>query len=108
CGTSGMKAAMNGVLHLSTPDGWWPEAVRHGENGWAFGGGEYGDVDAYDANQLADVMTNEVIPTYYTNRDKWHNMMRTSIDTTREPYSAHRMVRQYDEQVYRAKMPVGV
>ncbi|HYF90907.1 MAG TPA: alpha-glucan family phosphorylase [Symbiobacteriaceae bacterium] len=105
-GTSGMKAAMNGVLHLSTPDGWWPEAVQHGENGWAFGGGEIGDVDAYDAEQLYDVLTNQVIPTYYNDRPTWVRMMRASIETTREAYSVHRMIRQYEQLIYRQMAPV--
>jgi len=100
-GTSGMKAAMNGVLHLSTPDGWWPEAVCQGENGWVFGGGELGDVDAYDAEQLYDVLTGQVIPTYYNDRPRWIRMMRNSIASTREQFSVHRMLRQYESQVYR-------
>jgi starch phosphorylase len=103
-GTSGMKAAMNGVLHMSTPDGWWPEAVRHGENGWVFGGGEYGDVDAYDAAQLFDVMSNQVIPTFYNDRAKWTWMMRNSIESTREPFSVHRMIREYEDQIYRPRV----
>lgn len=102
CGTSGMKAAMNGVLNVSIPDGWWAEAVVHGENGWAFGGGEWGDVDEYDASQLYEVMTREVIPTYYHDRNRWLTMMRASIDSTRERFSVHRMLRQYAELAYQA------
>jgi len=103
-GTSGMKAAMNGVLHCSTPDGWWPEAACHGINGWVFGGGEYGDVDAYDLHQLYEVLANEVVPTYYNNRDRWLDMMRASISSTREAYSIHRMLRQYQELVYQSQV----
>lgn len=99
-GTSGMKAAMNGVLHLSTPDGWWPEAVRHGENGWVFGGAEEGDVDAHDADQLYEMLTTEVIPTFYNNHSKWVEMMRASIESTREAFSVHRMIREYDRLIY--------
>lgn len=99
-GTSGMKAAMNGTLHLSTPDGWWPEAVVQGVNGWAFGGGEHGDVDEYDANQLYDILTGEVVPTYYDNRTRWIEMMRASIASTREAFSVHRMIREYEALVY--------
>ncbi|MFZ5817271.1 MAG: alpha-glucan family phosphorylase [Bacillota bacterium] len=99
-GTSGMKACMNGVPHLSVPDGWWPEAARHGENGWVFGGGELGDVDEYDANQLYEVLTNEVLPTYYNDRPRWLSIMRGAIDSTREPFSVHRMIRDYQARVY--------
>lgn len=111
CGTSGMKAAMNGVLNISIPDGWWPEAAVNGQNGWVFGGGEYGDVDEYDANQLYEVMTHEVIPIYYNDRNRWLEMMRASIDSTRERFSVHRMLREYDELTYQvapARELVGI
>ncbi len=74
-GTSGMKAAMNGVLNLSILDGWWPEACRHGINGWQFGDGFESDDDAvldeHDLKALYDVLLNEVIPTYYDDKGTW-------------------------------------
>jgi starch phosphorylase len=101
-GTSGMKAAMNGVLNLSVLDGWWPEACRHGSNGWQIGEGrEGGNADDNDAASLYRVLRREVIPTYYKNRKKWLNMMRQSIRSTQEKFSAARMVSEYYDKLYR-------
>src|SRR5690606_21385145 len=104
-GTSGMKAAMNGVLNVSVLDGWWPEACEDGVNGWQIGGGfESDDEAAQDAHDLADlyrVLLDEVIPTYYDDRDRWTAMMRASIQTTRDAFSARRMVTEYVERLYR-------
>ena len=103
-GTSGMKAAMNGVLNLSVLDGWWPEACDHGANGWQFGDGfESPDEDLLDAHDLAalyDVLFGDVVPTYYDDRTRWIAMMRNSIASTRERFSVERMLREYDEQLY--------
>ena len=104
-GTSGMKAAMNGVLNLSVLDGWWPEACEHGVNGWQIGGGfESDDEAAQDAHDLADlyrVLLGEVVPTYYDDRERWTRMMRASVRSTRERFSARRMVAEYVERLYR-------
>ena len=103
-GTSGMKAAMNGVLNFSTLDGWWPEACRHGINGWQFGDGKiYSDVktaDIYDSDALYNVLLNEVIPIYYKNKDKWVNMMRKSINDTADKFSVKRMLEDYYNKMY--------
>ena len=78
-GTSGMKAAMNGVLNLSILDGWWPEACEHGVNGWQFGDGfesqSETEQDAHDLRALYRVLQAEVIPTYYCDRPRWLDMM---------------------------------
>lgn len=103
-GTSGMKAAMNGVLNFSVLDGWWPEACQHGVNGWQIGDAfESCDVQEQDANDLKslyEVLINEIIPTYYNNREKWIEMMKSSIETTREEFSVDRMLREYFEKLY--------
>jgi starch phosphorylase len=108
-GTSGMKAAMNGVLNFSILDGWWPEACRHGVNGWQFGDGfecENVEVqDAHDMRALYKVLLEEVIPTYYTNKEKWVDMMRQSILGIRERFSIKRMLDEYYQLMYEA--PAG-
>lgn len=100
-GTSGMKAAMNGVLNCSVLDGWWPEGCEHGVNGWQIGGGYEGpDADRVDSESLYQVLLNEVIPTYYENKAKWKEMMRNSIEMSHWNFSAERMVSDYYDKMY--------
>lgn len=100
-GTSGMKAAMNGVLNCSILDGWWPEACQDRVNGWAFGGDPNAvDRDAADAAAMYQVLQDAVIPTYYGDRPRWLEMMRASIASTSQAFSVQRMVREYNEQMY--------
>ena len=104
-GTSGMKAAMNGVLNLSILDGWWPEACVHGVTGWQFGDGfeheEEEIQDAHDLKALYKVLLDEVIPTYYENKSAWMDMMRESILQTKEPFAVKRMLEEYYELLYK-------
>ena len=100
-GTSGMKAAMNGVLNLSILDGWWPEGCVHGENGWQFGAdGDTPEQDQEDAEALYAVLLDEVLPTYYERREKWVAMMRSSIVMASERFSAARMLNEYYTLIY--------
>lgn len=104
-GTSGMKAAMNGVPNLSILDGWWPEACQHGVNGWQFGNGfESKDdkkLDANDQKSLYEVLLKEVIPTYYEDRQRWVSIMKASIQSTREEFAVKRMLDEYYERLYK-------
>lgn len=101
-GTSGMKAAMNGVLNLSVLDGWWPEGCQHGVTGWQIGGGYEGPAqDDNDLKSLYEVLLEEVIPTYYDNRSKWLEMMRASIDMAHRRFSSERMLEEYYDLMYR-------
>ncbi|MBS2029167.1 MAG: alpha-glucan family phosphorylase [Deltaproteobacteria bacterium] len=99
-GTSGMKAAMNGVLNLSVLDGWWPEGCEHGVNGWKIGDGYEGpDADEKDLDSLYAVLENEVMPAY-ANPEKWVSMARASIEMSHWRFSSDRMVQDYFSQLY--------
>jgi starch phosphorylase len=97
-GTSGMKAALNGIPSASILDGWWAEAARHGANGWAIGSAEACDDEA-DAESLYNVLENEIIPTYYDDRERWASVMRSAIVTGAD-FTASRMLGQYAERYY--------
>ena len=102
CGTSGMKAALNGVPHLSVLDGWWIEGFN-GKNGWGFDG-EGGD-DVKDATAIYDILEQEVIPLYYRVGDDgishgWVTVMKEAIKSTAPLFSSRRMVKEYAEKFY--------
>ena len=95
-GTSGMKAAMNGVPNCSILDGWWPEACVHGVNGWAIGEGEDDRDDERDANNIYNVLEHEVIPLWENDQDGWAEMMKASIVAS-AGFSGQRMIQDYLE-----------
>lgn len=107
-GTSGMKAAMNGVPNLSILDGWWVEGYN-GANGWAIGGGiemdNYEAQDNHDANSIYELLENEIIPLYY-DRDRdgiprgWVEIMRESIRTVSPHFAMKRMLKEYSQNLY--------
>jgi starch phosphorylase len=104
CGTSGMKAAINGVLHLSILDGWWPEGFN-GKNGWAFAGAEGEDRDARDAAAIYEILEKEVIPLYYRVNDQgvpegWVKKMKEAMKSLGAQFSARRMVKEYSRKFY--------
>ncbi len=100
-GTSGMKAAMNGVLNLSVLDGWWPEGCEHGVTGWAIGAGAEGadDQDMSDLRSLYDTLEGAVLPAF-ADQPRWTRMMRASIQMATERFSSDRMVRDYFARLY--------
>ena len=97
-GTSGMKAVMNGVPNLSILDGWWPEACRHGINGWGIGNKEDSRDDDRDANALYDLLEDEVLPAWKSSRDRWLSIMRSAI-IAGSGFTGQRMIREY-ENIY--------
>ena len=104
-GTSGMKAALNGVPHLSILDGWWAEGFT-GRNGWAFGeGAADSDRDRQDAEAIYQILEEEIIPLYYKLSDngiphEWVKVMKESIMGSAPRFSARRMVKEYIEKFY--------
>jgi starch phosphorylase len=106
CGTSGMKASLNGVPHLSVPDGWWVEGYN-GKNGWSFGGGEGENRDADDAAALYSLLENEIVPLYYSVDDEgtprgWVGVMKEAMMSTGPRFCTRRMVKEYLDNFYRA------
>jgi len=93
-GTSGMKAAINGVLNLSVLDGWWAEGYSP-EVGWAIAGAD----DAADAEELYRLLEQEVVPAY-EDRERWSAMMKASIERLTPRFSMHRAVVEYVERYY--------
>ena len=106
-GTSGMKAAMNGVLNLSVLDGWWPEGCEHGVNGWAIGDGTAAATRRARPAALYDTLESEVLPAF-ADRARWTRMMRASIAMAAERFSSDRMVREYFERLYSADFPLAI
>ena len=106
-GTSGMKAAINGVPNLSIQDGWWAEGYN-GANGWSFGNVEYDDPETQDwadASAMYDILEQEVVPLYYK-RDGddiprgWVRLMRESIRTSAHQFGTRRMLKDYARKLY--------
>ena len=93
-GTSGMKAAMNGVPNCSILDGWWPEACEHGVNGWGVGEGEDERDDARDAKAVYDTLEHEVLPAWNDGPEHWNDLMRASIATSAR-FTGARMISDY-------------
>jgi glycogen phosphorylase len=115
-GTSGMKALANGVINLSTLDGWWDEAWRMGSSteadvGWAVGSGEsYDDPsqqDHVEAEAIYELLEHEIVPAFYDRRAdglprKWIALMKTSIAKLCPEFNTQRMAMQYADEYYLA------
>jgi len=108
CGTSGMKAAVNGVLNVSVLDGWWCEGYAE-DRGWAIGSGEEYDDHEYqdmvDSYALYNLLENDVIPAFYDRRngetpEKWTHMMKASMKMVIDDFCTHRMVMDYRQKFY--------
>ncbi len=107
-GTSGMKASINGVPHLSIGDGWWAEGYT-GRNGWQIegpaGSTDPGEVDVADAESLYRLLETEIVPAFYE-RDadgiprRWLAIVRQAIMSVTPRFSARRMVKEYANTMY--------
>ena len=106
CGTSGMKAALNGVLNLSVLDGWFDEAYEL-SGGWAIGDREeYHDwMEGLHATAVYSLLENEILPLYYNNREdavpvQWIQRVRMSLEHLSAQYNCQRMIRDYAMRLY--------
>jgi starch phosphorylase len=108
-GTSGMKAALNGVLHLSVPDGWWHEGYN-GSNGWVIAGEQSPhnpeEEDATDAEAIYRLLEEEIVPLYY-DRDRggvphgWIRMVKEAMRSIVPVFGTRRMLKEYTKSMYR-------
>ena len=104
CGTSGMKASLNGVPHLSVSDGWWWEAYS-GSNGWVIAPSPGSSGDGAEAEALYRLLEEQIVPAFYTRNEKgvpveWIRIAKEAIRTVAPHFSARRMVKQYTEEAY--------
>jgi starch phosphorylase len=108
CGSSGIKASMNGVLNLSVKDGWWYEGYN-GANGWAISNDlettDPAEEDKADAESLYDLLENEIVPLYYErDRDgvphRWLGFIKEAISSVMPAFCAQRMLKEYTERMY--------
>jgi starch phosphorylase len=104
-GTSGMKAAHNGVINFSVLDGWWVEGCIEGVTGWAIGPSPKDNLEEAERRhreitQLYDKLEYLIIPTYYKNRDHWIRFMKNSVGKVAYYFNSHRMMRRYTTEAY--------
>jgi starch phosphorylase len=105
-GTSGMTAAMNGAVNFSTDDGWIPEFINHGNNGFVVPKADYDKMtvheqDAYDLEKIYDILNSQVIPMYYNNYDTWRQIMKNAMRDVRFQFDSNRMAHEYYDLMYK-------
>jgi len=102
-GTSGMKAAMNGVPSLSVLDGWWAEGHIEGVTGWAIGNDEVSEDPESEASTLYDKLEREILPMFYGRRNRYNEVMRSAIALNGAFFNTQRMLQQYLANAYAAR-----
>ncbi|MFD2247558.1 alpha-glucan family phosphorylase [Pontibacter ruber] len=105
-GTSGMTAAMNASVILSTPDGWIPEFVQHGRNGFVVPKVDVTlpvhEQNDLDAKHMYDVLEQEILPLYYTQKSAWLNIIKNSMQGIVPYFDSERLAQEYYEKLYNA------
>jgi starch phosphorylase len=105
-GTSGMTAAMNGAVNFSTDDGWIPEFIDHGNNGFVVPKADYANMhvqeqDQYDLDKLYEILLNEILPLYYDNYDTWRQIAKNGMRDVRFQFESARMAAEYYNLLYK-------
>ncbi|MBS1622238.1 MAG: alpha-glucan family phosphorylase [Bacteroidetes bacterium] len=105
-GTSGMTAAMNGAVNFSTDDGWIPEFINNGHNGFVVPDPGYSHMnvqeqDDYDLNKVLEILTKEILPLYYDNYYTWRQIMKNGMRDVRFQFDSNRMAHEYYEMLYK-------
>lgn len=104
-GTSGMTAAMNGAVNFSTNDGWIPEFINHGNNGFVVPPVDYASMstpeqDQYDLDQLYKILNEEILPLYYGDYPTWRQIIKNGMDDVQFQFDSNRMANEYYELLY--------
>lgn len=105
-GTSGMTAAMNGAVNFSTDDGWIPEFIDNGNNGFVVPQGDYAHMsvqqqDQYDLNKLYEILEGDILPLYYNNYDTWRQIAKNGMRDVRLQFESGRMAAEYYDKLYK-------
>lgn len=105
-GTSGMTAAMNGAVNFSTMDGWIPEFIDQGHNGFVVPKTDYAnmtvhDVDEYDFDHVYDILEKQILPLYYSNHDTWRQIIKNGMRDVRFQFDSNRMAHEYYDLLYK-------
>lgn len=105
-GTSGMTAAMNGAVNVSTDDGWIPEFINHGHNGFVVPQADYANMatqeqDEYDLNKLYEILEKEILPLYYEDYNTWRIVMKNGMKDVRFQFDSNRMAAEYYNLLYK-------
>ncbi len=106
-GTSGMTASMNGSVNFSTDDGWIPEFINHGNNGFVVPKADYDNMsvqeqDDYDLNKIYEILNQQILPLYYEQPDTWRQIMKNGMMDVRWQFDSNRMAHEYYELMYKA------
>lgn len=105
-GTSGMTAAMNGAVNFSTDDGWIPEFVNHGNNGFVIPKADYANMavheqDEYDLNKLYEILENNILPLYYNDFSTWRQIVKNGMRDVQFQFDSNRMAHEYYDILYK-------
>ncbi|PZP45967.1 MAG: alpha-glucan family phosphorylase [Pseudopedobacter saltans] len=104
-GTSGMTAAMNGSVNFSTDDGWIPEFIKDGVNGFVVPQADYHNTpieaqDETDLKHIYEILNNKILPTYYTQQDQWRHIIWNGMEDVKNGFNSNRMADEYYEKMY--------
>lgn len=105
-GTSGMTAAMNGAVNVSTDDGWIPEFINNGNNGFVVPAADYEKMtvheqDEYDLDKLYEILENQALPLYYDRYNIWRQIVKNGMRDVRFQFDSNRMAHEYYELLYK-------
>lgn len=105
-GTSGMTAAMNGAVNFSTDDGWIPEFINNGNNGFVVPKADYGNMsvqeqDQYDLDKVYEILLNQILPLYYDKYDTWRQVAKNGMRDVRYQFDSGRMAHEYYDLLYK-------